>query len=75
MVCLYSLISFITVGYEKQLPRRWLMKLQAGADNLLNQEYSLGNDLNGFGGRYYNAAPTRNFFASVILEWRAGSNE
>ena len=70
----YHLVG-IKMGYEKQLPRRWLMKLQAGADNLLNQEYSLGNDLNGFGGRYYNAAPTRNFFASVILEWRAGSNE
>jgi iron complex outermembrane recepter protein len=25
----------------------------------------LGNDLNAFGGRYYNAAPSRNFFGGV----------
>ncbi len=36
--------------------------LFAGADNLLNQQYSLGNDLNAFGGRYFNAAATRNYY-------------
>ena len=36
--------------------------LYIGVDNLLNQQYSLGNDLNAFGGRYYNAAPKRNFY-------------
>ena len=38
------------------------MGLYIGVDNLLNQQYSLGNDLNAFGGRYYNAAPLRNFY-------------
>jgi iron complex outermembrane receptor protein len=33
-----------------------------GADNLLNQVYSLGNDINAPGKRYYNPAPGRNFF-------------
>lgn len=37
----------------------------AGADNLLNQKYSLGNDLNAFGGRYFNAAPVRNYYAGL----------
>ena len=37
----------------------------AGADNVLNEKYSLGNDLNAFGGRYYNAAPLRNFFGGI----------
>lgn len=37
----------------------------AGADNLLNQKYSLGNDLNAVGGRYFNAAPPRNYYAGV----------
>ena len=36
-----------------------------GADNLLNQQYSLGNDLNAFGGRYYNAAAPLNFSIGV----------
>jgi len=39
----------------------------AGGDNLLNQLYSLGNDLNAFGGRYYNAAPARNFYGGLSV--------
>ncbi len=33
-----------------------------GADNLLNQLYSLGNDINAAGNRYYNPSPTRNWY-------------
>lgn len=40
-----------------------------GADNLLNENYSLGNDLNAAGGRYYNAAPGRNYFAGLIINF------
>ena len=36
-----------------------------GVDNILNEHYSLGNDLNAFGGRYYNAAPLRNYYAGI----------
>jgi iron complex outermembrane recepter protein len=43
------------------------LELQAGADNLLNQRYSLGNDINAFGRRYYNPAPLRNYFAGLVL--------
>ena len=41
--------------------------LFVGVDNLLNQKYSLGNDINAFGGRYFNAAPTRNFYLGLQL--------
>ncbi|MEJ2883031.1 TonB-dependent receptor [Pedobacter sp. GR22-6] len=41
----------------------------AGADNLLNEKYSLGNDLNAFGGRYFNAAASRNFYAGLELKF------
>lgn len=41
------------------------IEIFANADNLLNQQYSLGNDLNAAAGRYYNAAPLRNFSAGV----------
>ncbi len=37
----------------------------AGVDNALNQRYSLGNDLNAAGGRYYNAAPTVNYYVGI----------
>ena len=36
-----------------------------GGDNLFNETYSLGNDTNAAGGRYYNPAPKRNYFAGV----------
>lgn len=39
----------------------------AGGDNLLNEKYSLGNDINAFGGRYYNAAPLRNFYGGLSI--------
>ena len=37
----------------------------AGADNILNQQYSLGNDINAAGRRYYNAAAGLNAFAGI----------
>jgi iron complex outermembrane receptor protein len=43
------------------------LHLYAGADNLLNQTYSLGNDLNDPRGRFFNAAPGRNWYAE--LRW------
>ena len=33
--------------------------------NLTDEEYSLGNDLNAAGNRYYNPAPTRNFYFGI----------
>jgi iron complex outermembrane receptor protein len=38
------------------------INIQLGIDNLLNQNYSLGNDINAAGKRYFNPAPSRNFF-------------
>ncbi len=41
------------------------MEVYAGIDNLLNERYSLGNDLNAVGNRFFNAAPLRNYFAGI----------
>ncbi len=41
------------------------LECYVGADNLLNQRYSLGYDLNALGGRYYNAAAARNLYIGV----------
>lgn len=43
--------------------RRW--RLFAGVDNLLNQSYSAGSDINAAGGRFFNAAPARNWLAGM----------
>ncbi|MFY7900378.1 MAG: TonB-dependent receptor domain-containing protein, partial [Chitinophagaceae bacterium] len=40
-----------------------------GVDNLLNENYSLGNDINAVGRRYFNAAPTINFFGGIKMAW------
>ena len=37
----------------------------AGVDNLLNTAYSLGNDINAFGDRFYNPAPGRNYYGGL----------
>lgn len=51
-------------GYRsKRQSKQW--DLFAGIDNLLNQRYSLGNDINALGRRYYNPAPGRNLFAGI----------
>ena len=54
-------------GYRASLNKSWRLELFAGVDNLLNQTYSLGNDINAFGGRYYQPAPTRNYFAGLKI--------
>ena len=56
------------IGYKKTLSAITL-NIFAGADNLFDRVYSLGNDINAAGGRYYNAAPGRNYFAGVSFQW------
>jgi len=57
-----------TAGYRRSLGRHLVADLYAGGDNLLNQTYSLGYDLNAVGNRYYNAAAPRNFTVGLRLE-------
>jgi len=52
-------------SWQHNISRKTRLELYAGADNLLNQKYSLGNDLNAVGNRYYNPAPLRNYFFGV----------
>jgi iron complex outermembrane receptor protein len=44
------------------------MEVYGGVDNLLNQKYSLGNDLNAVGNRYFNAAATRSFYGGIAVK-------
>ncbi len=37
------------------------------ADNILNERYSLGNDLNAIGKRYFNPSPERNYSAGISI--------
>jgi len=63
----YNLLG-TRIGFKKSFDK-YSIELFAGADNIFNVNYSLGNDINGFGGRYYNAAPTRNYFGGVVINF------
>ncbi|HEX8330979.1 MAG TPA: TonB-dependent receptor [Segetibacter sp.] len=60
----YNLVGS-RMGFKKLFYNKYTIDLFAGADNLLDVQYSLGNDINAFGERFYNAAPRRNYFAGV----------
>ena len=59
----YALLQ-AKVGWGR---KRW--NVYVGMDNILNQLYSLGDDLNAVGGRYYNPAPGRNVFAGCSVRF------
>jgi iron complex outermembrane receptor protein len=61
----YKLLQ-LKAGFKKQVGKTTL-DFYAGIDNVLNETYSLGNDLNALGGRYFNPAPKRNYFAGFKL--------
>jgi hypothetical protein len=56
------------LGFEKWVENKWRLKFVAGAENLLDQNYSLGPDINAFGGRYYNAAQGRSYYVSLAIQ-------
>lgn len=63
----YQLLQ-VKIGYRgRREEKRW--DIFAGADNLLNQRYSLGNDINAAGKRYYNPAAGRNLFAGMMYHF------
>ncbi len=64
----YHLLS-AKAGTRYFSKHHFLPEIYVLADNLLNKKYSLGNDLNALGGRYYNAAPTINFSAGAVWKW------
>jgi iron complex outermembrane receptor protein len=56
------------IGWQKAWhQKKWETNLYAGIDNLFNEQYSLGNDLNDPRGRYYNLAAARNFYVGLSV--------
>ena len=60
----YHLLS-LRIGKENIFKSR--LHVFAGVENILDVKYSLGNDINAAGGRYYNQAAGRNYFGGVSL--------
>jgi iron complex outermembrane receptor protein len=55
------------VDYTLPLKQATGLTLFVSGQNLLNETYSLGFDLNPFGQRYFQPAPTRNWVVGVVL--------
>lgn len=58
----YSLAS-IRLGYSLKY-----VEIYGGCENVFDETYSLGHDLNAFGGRYFNAAYGRNFYFGLKIQ-------
>ncbi|MGI4744130.1 MAG: TonB-dependent receptor [Janthinobacterium lividum] len=57
-------------GWRRTVFSKLEVDLYAGVDNAGDRHYSLGNDLNAFGGRYFQPAPGRNYYGGALVGWR-----
>lgn len=55
------------LGYRHLFFGKLQTEFFVGGDNLFNETYSLGNDINAAVNRFYNVAPGRNYYAGVSL--------
>jgi iron complex outermembrane receptor protein len=65
----YQLVG-MRIGYLLTHHSKAKINFYIGADNLLDQSYSLGNDINAAAGRYYNAAAKRNYYFGIGLSFK-----
>ena len=70
----YQLVG-LRIGFEFNVGPKARFNLYTGVDNLLDETYSLGNDINAAGGRYYNAAPARNYYVGLFIGFSKNSSQ
>ncbi|MGN5953788.1 TonB-dependent receptor [Sphingobacterium lactis] len=51
--------------WNKTFVDKYNYSVFVGSDNILNQKYSLGNDINAIGNRFFNASAPRNFYLGM----------
>jgi len=64
----YHLLGW-RLGWGKIMKKKYKLNLYAGADNMLDETYSLGNDINAAANRFYNAAPQRNYYVGISFQY------
>jgi iron complex outermembrane receptor protein len=70
----YHLVG-LRSGFNFRVHSGIRLNIYAGVDNLLDETYSLGNDINAAAGRYYNAAPSRNYYVGVAIDFTGKRNQ
>ncbi|MFT2010738.1 TonB-dependent receptor domain-containing protein [Pontibacter sp. 13R65] len=63
------LIVGARTGIRRPLSKHLALDAFVGAENLTNQKYSLGNDLNAFGARFFQPAADRNYYGGLSLKY------
>lgn len=63
------LVTGAKLGLRQTIAGSLKLDVFAGVDNLTDENYSLGNDVNAFGGRFYQPAPPRNFYSGLNLRY------
>jgi iron complex outermembrane recepter protein len=65
----------VRMGYKQISIGKMKIGFFAGADNLFNQTYSLGNDINAAANRFFNVAPARNYYIGISLFQQIEKNQ
>ena len=61
-------VANLRFAYEFQTGQ-WIVRPYLGVNNFLNERYNSNIRINAFGGRYYEPAPERNFYAGVVVNF------
>lgn len=64
----YNLVQ-VKAGWQHKLNDKAHFEIFAGIDNLLNESYSLGDDLDAVGNRFFNPSPLRNYYAGFNVKF------
>lgn len=64
----YNLLN-MTFNYPMTFNNKLGIAFFGGMNNIFDVDYSLGNDLNAFGNRYFQPAPARNYFFGLKLKF------
>ena len=63
------------VGYRGAIAKKFRYEVFAGVNNLTDEQYSSFYQYNGFGGRLFNPAPSRNFYGGLTLQYKFNAND
>jgi len=62
-------VSGLRASYEIQ-NGKWLFRPYVGINNIFDEGYNSNIRINAFGGRYYEPAPERNFYAGIVVRFQ-----
>ncbi len=63
------------LGFRRSFGKHLDLDLYAGVDNALDEKYSLGNDLNALGNRYFNPAARINYYSGLSVKYRLSARK